>query len=298
MEGYKGILVILAVIAAMAASASLAVIVLRQSDEPVVENGQGKNGGGNEKPPPPKEGDEDDNDLPPEESVPVFAELPAGLRHIPRATVKVCAKGKSGELDATFSASGLIVDRPPHVFCWTSAYLVSSLRHEEKANVRWEPAEVVFGKDGPTILADVIRYDENRYGPALLRLRVRPLFMEPFQNVGFDDGGRGFPGETVYHVSAFEPFTTKGLVRRVNVTACGRTCDVTSQVCEVGSMGGGVFIAPSRCIGMVMTMRTYSPLVLPLREWRKWAQEKSVLWALDASVPMPSDEELRKLPIE
>ena len=39
-------------------------------------------------------------------------------------------------------------------------------------------------------------------------------------------------------------------------------------------------------------------LIVPVRRMNKWAKEENVLWALDASIPAPSLEDIEKLPIE
>jgi hypothetical protein len=39
-------------------------------------------------------------------------------------------------------------------------------------------------------------------------------------------------------------------------------------------------------------------LIVPIRRIREWAQRTGVLFALDDSIPVPSAEELRKIPVE
>ncbi len=39
-------------------------------------------------------------------------------------------------------------------------------------------------------------------------------------------------------------------------------------------------------------------MIVPIRRMREWAEQADVLWAIDPSVPMPSEEELDKLPVE
>lgn len=68
-----------------------------------------------------------------------------------------------------------------------------------------------------------------------------------------------------------------------------------------GSGGGCVFCRKTgEAIGMIVLCRqdgtgTY---FVSSREMLRWAKAKGVAWAIDSSVPMPSEEELKKLPIE
>ena len=39
-------------------------------------------------------------------------------------------------------------------------------------------------------------------------------------------------------------------------------------------------------------------LIVPVRRMRKWAKNANVLWALDPRVKMPSEDDMKKIPVE
>ncbi|MBI3336336.1 hypothetical protein HYZ98_02095 [Candidatus Peregrinibacteria bacterium] len=223
---------------------------------------------------------------------PNVVELPENLRHLSALTVQV--KTPFGE------GSGLLVKSGDTPYCWTAGYLVEHLYYEEKeAGRKWNSASIIIPKgDGFCLIpADVIRYSDP-LAPALLRLReslplpVSTVFAESTPAVDTQ----------VYHVGCFPPsspsFTTKGTVTTIGEVYGGHTYDAVSQMGLSGSGGGGVFTKDGTCLGMMMLGRNAGDLILPAREIRQWAKDKNVLWALDSTAPMPSEEELKTIPIE
>jgi len=78
--------------------------------------------------------------------------------------------------------------------------------------------------------------------------------------------------------------------------------DQTSAVAFPGSSGGGVYnMETGEYIGMLTAgIRDAQGFhwYVPVRRMYSWAQRMNLEWALDASVPMPSEEELKAIPIE
>lgn len=237
----------------------------------------------------------------PEEKDPAVP-LPEDLQYLYDLTVGVKATWTHG--------SGLLVKRDETLYLWTAGYVVDTMRKEEVTTdtvtstqttvITWLPVTaLVIKKDLRTeITADVIRY-EGLDAPALLRLReTRPLSKSA---VFAEQEVIPTVGLVVYHVAdspLFPYYTAKGSITTIGKVYDERTYDVTSQIGIPGSGGGGVFTEEGTCIGMVMRGTGDGNLILPSREIRRWAKEKDVLWALDQFVPLPSEEERKKIPVE
>jgi hypothetical protein len=67
----------------------------------------------------------------------------------------------------------------------------------------------------------------------------------------------------------------------------------------VHNSGGGVYLTDGRLIGLVLrgAGETFN-LIVPSRRMNDWAKKAQVEWAYDDKVPLPSEDELQKLPIE
>jgi len=78
--------------------------------------------------------------------------------------------------------------------------------------------------------------------------------------------------------------------------------DQTSAVAFPGSSGGGVYnMETGEYIGMLTAgIRNAQGFhwYVPVRRMRTWAKRMDLEWAMDASIPMPSEEELKAIPIE
>ena len=67
----------------------------------------------------------------------------------------------------------------------------------------------------------------------------------------------------------------------------------------LGSTGGGIFLKESgKCLGLLSRGGPGMTLAVTTFAITEWAHGKKVVWAIDPTVPMPTEEELRKLPIE
>lgn len=228
--------------------------------------------------------------------------LPENLHHLYDLTIRVKTTWAEG--------SGLLVKRGETPYLWTAGYVVGTLRKEEKTKnpttgiettvVTWSPATslVIKGDSRVEITADVIRYS-GPDAPALLCLReTLPLSKSA---VFAEEEVIPTVGLAVYHVAdspLFPSYVAKGSITTIGKVYDERTYDVTSRMGIPGSGGGGVFTEKGTCIGMVMRGTGDADLILPSREIRRWAKDKGVLWALDPTVPMPSEEELKKIPID
>jgi S1-C subfamily serine protease len=97
---------------------------------------------------------------------------------------------------------------------------------------------------------------------------------------------------------------TTGVVSQIgrvlDLGANGVIFDQTTVTAFPGSSGGGVFLkSDGRYVGMLVRgAGEQFNLTVPVRRLRDWAKSSKIEWAIDPSLPMPSAEELKKLPIE
>ena len=76
--------------------------------------------------------------------------------------------------------------------------------------------------------------------------------------------------------------------------------DQTTVAAFPGSSGGGVFLKSNKCyVGMLVrgAGETFN-LIVPVRRMVQWAEKNKIMWALDPTVKMPTDDELAKIPVE
>lgn len=207
-------------------------------------------------------------------------------------------------------------------FVWTAGHVVADLRHEQELILPdgTKRTQVIF-KD-PTVKrrlvqdgreigwdisdAEVIRYSNANTGEDLALLRVRKKnFSESSVRFYVDDAIPEI-GTPLFHVGSFLGDPGAGSMSDGRYSQVGRifaatVFDQTSVTAFPGSSGGGVFLQDGRYIGMLV--RGAAPtfnFIVPVRRIRAWAFSAQVYWAIDQSVPAPTDEELsaRKLSVE
>lgn len=92
---------------------------------------------------------------------------------------------------------------------------------------------------------------------------------------------------------------TSGIQSQIGRILDQKEYDQTTVVAFPGSSGGGVYLENGAYIGMVVRGAGEGfNLCVPIRRMRKWAEKAQIKWAIDDSVPVPSPEELEKLPVE
>ena len=215
-------------------------------------------------------------------------------------------------------------------FVWTAAHVVDNLRSVRTTIEEGMPIKIVEFKDAQIIKelvekgrrvgeikmdAKVLKYSHSDSGEDLALLLVRKRdFVD--QNILFYEGEDPVPvGTELYHVGSLlgqmgSNSMTRGIMSKVGRvlylgTGDGVVFDQTSAPAFPGSSGGGVFLTESsgeqtgRYVGMLVrgAGETFN-LIAPIRRMRKWAKEQNILWAIDENVPMPSYEEIIKMPIE
>jgi hypothetical protein len=76
--------------------------------------------------------------------------------------------------------------------------------------------------------------------------------------------------------------------------------DQTTCTAFPGSSGGGVYLkSDAKYVGMLVRGAGEGfNLIVPIRRMVEYCQENKIMWALDKNVPMPTEVELKKMPIE
>lgn len=138
-------------------------------------------------------------------------------------------------------------------------------------------------------------------GEDLAVLRVNGKFFNT-NTVTFDLSGR-IPklGEPLYDVSSAygeDRCFSAGNIAAIGRSNDGKYYDQTTLVVFPGSSGGGAYTTDGKCIGLNDVMRApCANYIVPIRRMQEWAKREGILWALDPSVPMPSDEKLKSIPL-
>lgn len=212
-------------------------------------------------------------------------------------------------------------------FVWTAAHVLENIRsvrtvldHEghSKTITEFQDVEIVkkLIENGRTVGqlvmdAKVVKYSDAKDGADLALLMVRKFsFVEGSAIFYNDKEEKGLAlGTQLYHVGSLLGAEGSNSMTTGIMSQVGRTValnggakvlfDQTTVTAFPGSSGGGVFLTSGEYVGMLVrgAGETFN-LIVPVRRMNKWAKEESVLWALDASIPAPSLEDIEKLPIE
>lgn len=239
---------------------------------------------------------------------------------------------KSGGSFAQSQGSGTLfvrkTDAGDIAFVWTAAHVIRNVRTVEdvvdtssgttKKVVKFQDVEIVqeLTEEGRRIGeikmdAEVIRYSDADTGHDLALLRVRKKNFVPLKQsaVFYLDDKIPTAGTELYHVGSLlgqvgANSLTNGIVSQVGrvlkLGNSGVTFDQSNCAAFPGSSGGGVYLKKDgRYVGCLVrgggeTFNFY----VPVRRMRDWAARAKIEFALDQKAPVPSDEELTKLPIE
>lgn len=220
--------------------------------------------------------------------------------------------------------SGVLFVRGDRTFVWTAGHVVDNLRKTRhvvlKGNdmtvVEFKDAELVreFRQEGRRIGEEkmdcrVIRFSDARQGHDLALLEVRKRGYTTKTVVFYNGEDIPAVGTELFHVGSLlgqfgSNSLTTGVVSQIgrvlDLGANGVTFDQVSTPGFPGSSGGGVFVkSTGEYMGMLVRGAGENfCLVVPVRRMRSWAKEAGVEWAMDPSVPVPTEQELKSLPIE
>jgi len=147
----------------------------------------------------------------------------------------------------------------------------------------------------------IIKSSPNEIGQDLAVLQVEGKFFNK-NSVVFDLSGN-IPklGEPLYGVSSpygedrsFSTGVCSGVGRNID----DLIFDQSTLIVHPGSSGGGVYSTDGKCIGLSVVMKADGVnYFVPIRRMQQWAKKEGIEWALDPSIPMPSEMELTTMTI-
>lgn len=243
--------------------------------------------------------------------------------HLQNVSITIVSRGKDGGEGSGVLKTRVMSNGDVHNYVWTAAHCIDNLRktrtiidHKSgspKVIVEFEDAVVVGTdvQDGRYVgkfeyFAEVVRYSAEE---DLALLRVRKVGFTK-ANVHFflekKDGKPVIPalGTSLLHVGSLlgqmgSNSMTNGIMSQHGRLIQKKIFDQTTVTAFPGSSGGGVYLTDGRMIGMLVrgSGETFN-LIVPVRRMHEWAKNAGVEWAIDDNVTMPSEEDLRKLPVE
>lgn len=202
-------------------------------------------------------------------------------------------------------------------FCWTAAHVVDSLRKTKtvidkngntKTVVEFEDAKIIktLVEEGRNvgkleIFASIVRFSEEE-DLALLRVRQKNFLKDGIQF--YLDPKIPIVSTQLCHVGSLygelgsNSFTT-GVLSQQGRLIDGKVFDQTTVPAFRGSSGGGVYLEDGRLVGQILRSagETFN-LMCPVRRIVDWSKSAKIEWAVNDAVPLPSEDELKKLPIE
>lgn len=243
------------------------------------------------------------------------------IQHLQDVSVTINCKGGQG--------SGTLITRKVGDetvnFVWTAAHVVDTARttrqiiHKgaQKTVVEFDDVSVIqeFYENGRRVGeikmdAYVVAYSDADVGDDLALLRVRKTNYVQASAKFYLDKELPPLGTELYHCGSLlgqvgSNSLVTGIIaqqgRVLNVGKPGGTVfDQTTLTIFPGSSGGGVYRKTDGAyVGMIVrgTAGGFNFMV-PIRRMKDFAKEAKVEWALDESVPMPTEAELKAIPAE
>ncbi len=244
--------------------------------------------------------------------------------HLQNVSVTIRSEGSY----STGEGSGVIFTRKDAKgnqvnFVWTAGHVIDNLRKTRKTVVNGTPKTIVEFKDpmvvkeirqnGRTVGrlqmdAEVLKYSDSEDGHDLALLRVRKFNFVKDSVTFYLEKEIPPLGTDLLHVGSLlgqfgANSMTDGIYSqhgRVLKDLNKRIFDQTTVTAFPGSSGGGVYLKnDARYVGMLVRGAGEGfNLIVPVRRMQEYCEKHKIMWALDKDIPMPTEEELKKLPIE
>jgi len=244
--------------------------------------------------------------------------------HLQNVSVTIRSEGSY----STGEGSGVIFTRKDSKgnlvnFVWTAGHVIDNLRSTRTVLVGGKPKTLVEFKDplvvkeirqnGRTVGrlqmdAEVLKYSDAKDGHDLALLRVRK-FNFVTDSVTFHLGEK-IPslGTDLLHVGSLlgqmgANSMTDGIYSqhgRLIKSLNKHVFDQTTCTAFPGSSGGGVYLKENAgYIGMLVRGAGEGfNLIVPVRRMASYCEKHKIMWALDPSVKMPIEDEIKKIPVE
>lgn len=205
-------------------------------------------------------------------------------------------------------------------FVWTAGHVVADLRAErevvssdgsKRTIVEFKDARILkeLREEGRTVGrleldAEVVRYSDSESGEDLALLKLRKKNFVDVSTKFYTNAEIPALGTELYHVGSLlgslgANSMTSGIYSQQGRLIDKTVFDQTTVAAFPGSSGGGVFLKNGEYVGMLVrgAGETFN-LIVPIRRMTVWAKSAKVEWALNPKVAMPSDDDLKTLPIE
>lgn len=203
-------------------------------------------------------------------------------------------------------------------FIWTAAHVIDNLRKTrtaidpktgtQKTIVEFDDALVVksMSQDGRMVgklelMAEVVRYNKEE-DLALLRLR-KTNFIQASVDFYLDEEIPQI-GTELLHVGSLlgqvgSNSMTTGIMSQQGRILEKKVFDQTTVNAFPGSSGGGVYLKDGRMVGMLVrgAGETFN-LIVPIRRINEWAKNAGIEWAINDKVPVPNEQEMKRIPVE
>ena len=209
-------------------------------------------------------------------------------------------------------------------FVWTAAHVIDNLRSTRKVVVDGTPKTLVEFKDPMVVKeirqdrrpvrrlqmdADVLKYSDADDGHDLALLRIRKFnFVKATVTFHLDKDDIPKLGTDLLHVGSLlgqmgANSMTDGIYSqhgRLIKSLNKYVFDQTTVTAFPGSSGGGVYLkSNANYIGMLVRGAGEGfNLIVPVRRMQDYCEKHKIMWALDPTVAMPDEDDLKKMPIE
>ena len=245
--------------------------------------------------------------------------------HLQNVSVTIRSEGEwsngegSGVIFTRKDASGNQVN-----FVWTAAHVIDNLRSTRKVVVDGTPKTLVEFKDpmvvkeirqdGRTVGrlqmdAEVLKYSDADDGHDLALVRIRKFnFVKDTVTFHLDKDDIPKLGTDLLHVGSLlgqmgANSMTDGIYSqhgRLIKSLNKYVFDQTTVTAFPGSSGGGVYLkSNANYIGMLVRGAGEGfNLIVPVRRMQDYCEKHKIMWALDPTVAMPDEDDLKKMPIE
>ena len=260
----------------------------------------------------------------PKDSKPNRVAAKSIAEHLQNVSVTIRSEGAfsagegSGVIFTREDSKGNLVN-----FVWTAAHVVDNMRLTKRILVDGTYKTIVHFRD-PIIIkeirqngrtvgrlqmdAEVLKYSESEDGQDLALLRIRKLNFVTDSVVFYLDKEIPPLGTDLFHVgSLLGQFGANSMTSGI-MSQHGRILkdlnkyifDQTTCTAFPGSSGGGVYLkSDARYVGMLVRGAGEGfNLIVPVRRMVEYCKKNKIMWALDKNVKMPTEDELKKMPIE